>query len=151
MLIGSIGERTACLIDGNADGIFDSHFGNKVQFEGFPIVRGKYPKKPGALQSLPYKETDPAVLSGSYTIAIQYRGDANLSGKHMFRTTFSGPKDKSALSQWTAIPGKGLPREASIMGSRFTILEELGPQVRLRVDRTMPEQPFQVIRTFSYR
>jgi hypothetical protein len=151
LLIGSITERTACLIDTNSDGAFDGYFGNKVQFEGFPIARGKYPKTPDPIRPLPYQPADPGQLARDYQVAIQYQGGAAFSGKHLFRVTFEGPKDKSALTQWSAVPGKALPRSTEILGAQLTLIENSGPGIRLRIDRAMPEQPFEVVRALKYR
>ncbi len=150
-LMGTMGERTACLIDADRDGRFDGYFTNKVQFEGFPIARGKYPNKPDAIVPVAYRETDAASLSNEYRVGIEYRGDANLAGAHLFRVAFSGPKDKSALSDWVSVPGKGLPQSREVLGARFTVLSEDGPQVQVRIERTMPAQPFEVVRTVVFK
>jgi hypothetical protein len=149
-LMGSVGERTACLIDRDADGRFDGYFGNKVQFEGFPVVRGRYPDKADPIEPIAYAPADPAEAVRDHWIAVEYRG-TGLSGDRFFRIAFYGPKDKSALSQWAALPSSGLPAEATMLGGRFTLLAAGQGSVTVRVDRAMPEQPFNVVRTFSYR
>jgi hypothetical protein len=150
LLFGSIGERTACLIDRDRDGRFDGYFGNKVQFEGFPVVRGRYPETSDSIRPLAYSPADPKTVVGDHWVSVEYRG-TGIGGDRFFRIAFEGPKDKSGLSEWTSLPSLGLPVSADLLGGRFTLIGAGSGEVRVRVDRTMPEQPFNVVRTFRYR
>ncbi|RST31475.1 hypothetical protein HMF7854_11965 [Sphingomonas ginkgonis] len=44
-----------------------------------------------------------------------------------------------------------LPKAMSILGSSFTALAEENGRLSVRVDASMPRQPFGVVRTMRYR
>lgn len=151
MLIGKVGETATCLIDADKDGHFDGFFTKKVQYEGFPIIRGGYPDAGRPLVPGAYAKIAGAATSASYYVGLRYIGRGLFGDRLNFQVVFGGPKSKSALSDLLSIAGTSMPMTVEVVGAHITVLAADGGTLRYRIDSTMSAQDFSVRRTYVIR
>lgn len=149
LLIGSFGETASCLADSDGTGKFDGYFTKKVQYEGFPIIRGGLPDTAKPLQPLSYTVRPAGETVGAYWLGVRYVGGDRDIEAQRFEIVFGGKDEKASLTSAIIGPKGALPRTIEPLGSRVTILAVANGALRYRIEQPMPEQPFSVIRTFA--
>ena len=150
-LMGSLGETASCLTDSRKSGSFDGYFAKKVQYEGFPVIRGGLPAAAKPLQPLAYSVRPGGATTGGYWVGIRYLGGGDAAGPQRFQIAFGGRDDKASLSDVVVSPAGALPRSVAVLGGSVTILAAQAGTIQYRIDQAMPEQEFSVIRTISVR
>lgn len=145
-LIGSIGETASCLADADKDGRFDGYFTKKVQYVGFPVIRGGLPDTAKALQPLTFEVRPAGETVGGYWVGVRYVAGGKAP---RFQIVFGGRDDEAGLSG-SAGNAAPLPRTVEVLGAQFTVLSVDGGVMRYRIDRPMPEQPFSVVRSVIF-
>jgi hypothetical protein len=151
ILIGSTGFGHVCAIDHDADGRFDAHFKAKGLVEGLPSISGRVPKAPKVVTSGAYTEIAPAQMITQYFVGIEYEGKPLIYNRRNFRITFGEGKRNESLSDWRYVSGKDYPQSLELLDSKFTVLGEKDGEIDVRIDRSIPAQPFNVFVRISYR
>ena len=146
-----IGHGQRCLVDGDRDGRFEGLFLTTSVTKGILTIQGKRPKAPRAVGPIAYRRVDPTEFKTELFVALEYRGNANPLGNHVFEINF-GSAERTGSLTGRLIHKKGdIPGSKEVMGGRFTILETTPDGLRVRIDKPLPSQPFGVIQTTTYR
>lgn len=146
-----IGHAQPCFVDADRDGRFEAMFLTSSVTKGLLTIQGNRPKKPKAITPLSYKRLPPEDFKAEYLVGVQYRGNANPAGNHVFEINF-GTRDKmGALSDRFVVKRSKIPGSRTPFGGQFTILSESQAGIKIRIDRPFPSQPFGVVQTTTYR
>lgn len=148
-LIGTIGETAGCLIDADRDGRFDGYFTKKVQYEGFPVIRGGFPDRPKPLQPLAFEVRGRGASEGGYWMGIRYLYGNRASKVQQFQVVFGGRNDQGVISDIIHRPKGELPQRVEYIGGAFTIIGFEGKSMRYRVETQFPDQLFSVTRVYT--
>lgn len=140
-----------CLIDTDSDGDFDGWFNGLSQTKGLLTLTGKYPKKPKPIAETGYREVPPATMRDTYFVAIERRNYFNIYSRESFMIAFGREGQLERLTAPIAFKSSEMPRELSVMGARFTAISESEGKMLIRISETMPQQPFGIVKTTSYR
>lgn len=140
-----------CLTDSDADGRFDGYFRTASATKGLPTIQGYRPKHVKPIDAVGYRRVAPASLRDEYFVAIERRNFFNIYGRESFTIAFGKEGDVDRITAPISFKSSELPKEMNILGARFTALGEENGQMRIRVDATMPMQPFGVVSTTTYR
>jgi hypothetical protein len=145
-----IGHGQTCLVDADKDGRFEGMFFTSSVTKGILTIQGKRPKTPRPIAPLAYRRIDPAEFGETLFVGLQYRGDANLFGNHVFEIKFGSADQTGSLTERVLYKKDQIPPK-EVLGGRFTILESIPDGIRVRVDKPFPRQPFAVLQTTTYR
>ncbi len=148
-----IGASQFCLVDYDKDGRFDGMFpvANISKGGGLPTVQGAYPKKAKSIEPVSYSRTDPAQIEARYFVGIRNAGKATLYDWQNFQVCYGSESATDCLSAYNRTSASAFPQSLNVLGSRVTVLAREDGKVRVRVDSTMPTQPFGIISTTTYR
>lgn len=138
-----------CLVDEQQDGRFDGWFNAISETKGLLSLNGKRPKnlKPA---NGSYAVRDPASMTLKCTVAIERRNYFNIYSRESFMIRFGCGGTVEHLTTPISFPSAELPKELTVLGSRFTALSEIDGKMKVRVSAAMPSQPFAVSKTTSY-
>ena len=141
-----------CLLDQNADGLFDASFRVASQTPALVTINGRMPKKLRPLANpIPFERVDPATSNLGAFVAIERRNYFNIYGRENFMIAFGSGDHLERITDPIGFKSSELPKQMSILGSSFTALKEENGQLAVRVDAAMPHQPFGVVKTVSFR
>lgn len=146
-----IGHAQLCLVDADRDSRFEGMFLTTSVTKGILTIQGKRPKSPRAIPPVAYRRVDPANFKADLFVGLQYRGNANLLGNHIFEVRYGSAERTGSLSKRIAHKKAEIHGSREFMGGRFTILDAFGETIRVRIDKPMPAQPFGVLQTTTYR
>ena len=146
-----VGHAQPCLVDADRDGRFESLFWTTSVTKGMLTIQGKLPKKPKPIGPLPYRRLDPGQFKDALFVGLQYRGDANIFGNHVFEVKYGSDEKTGSLTERILHKKANIPGSTDFLGGRFTILSAGADAIRVRVDRPIPDQPFAVFQTTTYR
>jgi hypothetical protein len=135
-----------CFVDDDKDGRFDRDVKASSSIESLPHPSGLLPKDPAPTIALRYSTRDISQFSENYYVGVKYNGQAMIGTLRRFTTVYGTEK------RWGYFTGdniftkrdRDLPKTLEVLDSSFTVLGGDGKNVRIRVDRTMPAQPFGV-------
>ena len=139
-----------CLMDSDGDGAFEGWFSALSQTKSILMLTGKYPKKPRAIAATRYREVSPATMRDEYFVAIERRNYFNIYSRESFMIAFGLGDRVERLTAPVSFKSEEMPRELTVLGSRFTALSEQDGKMLIRVSQAMPMQPFAVATTTSY-
>ena len=139
-----------CMIDSDADGAFEGWFNAMSQTKSILMLTGKYPKKPKAIAATRYREVAPATMRDEYFVAIERRNYFNIYSRESFMIAYGHGDEVERLTAPISFKSEEMPRELTVLGSRFTALSEQDGKMLVRVSQAMPTQPFAVVTTTSY-
>lgn len=141
-----------CLIDMNGDGAFEGWFNAVSQTKSMLMLTGRYPREPRAITAVRYREVAPAMMREEYFVAIERRNYFNIYSRESFMIVFGRDDRLERLTSPVSFKSEEMPRELTVLGSRFTALSEQDGKMLIRVSQAMPMQPFAVstITTYSF-
>lgn len=139
-----------CLIDADGDGAFEGWFNALSQTRSILMLTGRYPKKPRAIAPTRYREVAPATMRDEYFVAIERRNYFNIYSRESFMIAYGHGDQIERLTAPVSFKSEEMPRELTVLGSRFTALSEQDGKMLVRVAQAMPMQPFAVSVTTSY-
>ena len=152
-LLSPLPDKTLrCFVDDDADGRFDRTVKANSNVATVPQPTGRLPDDRTPTIALRYSPRDPATFDGGYLVGVRYTGQAKIGTLRRFETVYG------TEGHWGFFTGDNLftkrdsdlPRAVSALGASFTVLGGDGKAVRVRVDQTIPAQPFAVAVTTMY-
>jgi hypothetical protein len=146
-----IGHAQPCLVDADRDGTFEGMFLTTSVTKGMLTIQGKRPKDPRPIAPIAYRRVDPTAFKEALFVGLQYRGNANPVGNHVFEVNYGTAEKMGSLSSRITRKGDPLPAPVQFMGAQFTILSGAAEGIRVQIDRPLPSQPFGVLQTTTYR
>ncbi|MDO9367287.1 MAG: hypothetical protein Q7T68_01840 [Sphingopyxis sp.] len=144
------GNLQLCLVDADADGIFDGHFNGGNPMKGVPFIEGKQPKSPKPLRSGRYSALPVENFTLNYTVRIVAETiQPATTGKPSirYRIDFGDEAVREKLSGAIA----GTLGDTGILGAGWTVLETTDGAMTIEISGTMPAQPFAAYQTRIYR
>lgn len=147
-----LGANQYCLIDHDRDGNFDGMFAvqNISKGGGMPTVQGRYPTKAKPIEPVAYSRLNPSEITIRYFVGIRNAGKAALYDRQNFQICYGSESATDCLTDWSYTSASAFPATIELLGAKFTVLSRDEGQVKVRVDRTMPPQPFGIISTTTY-
>lgn len=147
-----LGANQYCLIDYDRDGSFDGMFAvqNISKGGGMPTVQGRYPTKAKPIEPVAYSRLNPTEIATQYFVGIRNAGKAAIYDRQNFQICYGSEAATNCLTDWSYTSASVFPATMELLGAKFTVLSRDEGQVKLRVDRTMPPQPFGIISTTTY-
>lgn len=143
------GNLQLCLIDGDDDGVFDGHFNGGNPMRGVPFINGKQPRNPKQATGR-YSLLTPDQFAPPYTVRVSLvsadvsaKGDSRIS----YRIDFGDDVTRQKLTNFIS----GGIGHTEILDAQWNALEIGDDAVKVDVMRAMPTQPFQAVRTITYR
>ncbi|WP_295323311.1 hypothetical protein [uncultured Sphingopyxis sp.] len=148
-----IGASQYCLVDYDRDGKFDGMFAvaNISKGGGMPTIQGQYPKKAKAIVPVAYSRLDPAELATHYFVGIRNAGKAALYDRQNFQICYGSESATDCLTDWDYTSASVFPASIELLGAKLTALSREDGKVRVRIDATMPSQPFGIISSYKIR
>jgi len=146
-----VGHAQTCLVDADRDGRFEGLFLTSSVTKGILTIQGKRPKTAKAIAPIAYRRLDPTEFNEDLFVGLQYRGNANLVGNHVFEIRFGSAEEMGSLTRRLLHKKGDIPGSKEVMGGRFTILGSTPQGIDVRLDRPFPRQPFGVVQTTTYR
>jgi hypothetical protein len=146
-------KKMRCFVDDNQDGRFDREMIGYSNTPELPHPIGFLPKSMVPTVSLRYSTRDATKFSSGFVVGVKYTGQAKIGTLRRFQTVY-GTEDRWGYFSSDNIFTKrdsDLPKTLAVLGATFVVLGGDGRNVRIRVDRMMPPQPFGVVaRTIYY-
>jgi hypothetical protein len=133
-----------CLIDADDDGAFEGQFSTASQTKSMLMLAGRYPKKPRAIAPARYRPVSPATMREVFFVGIERRNYFNIYARESFMIAFGSADRLERLTAPVSFKSEEMPREVTVLGSRFTALSEQDGKMLIRVSQPMPMQPFAV-------
>lgn len=146
-----VGHAQHCLVDADRDGRFEGFFTTSSVTKGILTIQGALPKRFTSVEPIAYRQIEPRTFDQDLFLGVQYRGDANLVGNHIFEIRYGSADDQGSLTKRILHKKSNVPGSTDVLGARFTILEAGGGRIRTRIDQPIPSQPFAVLQTTTYR
>lgn len=144
LLIGAA-VQIVCLKDNNSDGVFDGLFKKKTEQYALPIMSGKHRKKLREIQGGSYSEIMPTELERGYFVGVEYKGKPLFESHRNFRIAFGDGNSTNGLTKWISTKDSEFPKTMKVLGGSFEILSlRKNGDLDVRVDESLPEQPFTV-------
>jgi hypothetical protein len=143
------GNLQLCLIDSDADGTFDGHFNGGNPMRGVPFIKGRQPANPKRASGK-YSLLAPDQFALRYTVRIllsHARMPASGEPLIVYRIDFGDDQTRQGLT--SAI--SGTLGHMSILGAQWEARAIDGSTAKIEVISPMPNRPFQVERSVSYR
>lgn len=146
-----LGHAQPCLVDADRDGRFEGLFVTTSSTKGILTIAGKLPKKRTAIKPLPYVRVDVRSFRMPLFVGLQYRGNANPMGNHVFQTNFGSDRSTGALSDRMLIGKSQLATRRTYLGGEFEVLGSVPSGVKVRIIKPMASQSFSVMKVTTYR
>lgn len=146
-----IGHAQPCFVDADSDGRFEGLFLTSSVTKGILTLQGSRPKQPRAIAPIAYRRVEPDAFRQKLFVGLQYRGNANLVGNHIFEIRYGSDEQTGSLTDRILHKKTDIPGSHDMMGGRFTILAATPRGIRVRIDQPIPSQPFSVVQTTTYR
>lgn len=148
----AIGHAQPCLVDTDADGKFDGMFLTTSVTKGLLTVQGNRPKTPKVIAPLAYRKIPSESFAFKLFVGIQYRGNANPVGNHIFQINYGDDTKVGSLTERLVVAKKDIPGASrQWFGGAVTVVSETPTGVRVRVEKVLPSQSFGVVQTTTYR
>ena len=150
-MLGDSGAKQTCFVDGDGNGTFESFFTARSSVRGVPNFTGRTSKKPKLIVETRYETKPIENMQAIFFVALEYRGNTNLQGNHIFETIFGSGSTKENLTSRMVIKAGELPAQVNFLGGQFELLEGGGNSATIRVVKPVERRPFDVLRSVSYR
>lgn len=142
----------ACLADTDGDDRFDASFKGLSMTGAIISLQGRLNlEKLHPIEPVSYRSVEPNEFDQNLFVAIQRRNFFNIYSRESFTIEFGNSEFTEELTRPIQFKNEEMPKEMTVLGSRFTALSETDGVMTVRVDRAMPPQPFGVMRTVTYR
>lgn len=145
-----VGHSQPCLIDADNDGRFEGLFLTSSVTKGILTVEGSRPKTPRAIVPIAYHRLDVAAFGLSLFVGVQYRGNANPAGNHVFQINYGSDSSVGSLTDRFVVGKAAFPMSRTPFGAQFDLLAQTPEGIQVRVSKTIPTQPFGVVKTTTY-
>lgn len=143
------GNLQLCLIDSDDNGVFDGHFNGGNPMRGVPFIDGKQPRNPKQATGR-YSLLPPDQFAQRYTVRVSLVS-AKVSTKGEARTSYRIDfGDDVTRQKLTNFISGGIGR-TEILDAQWNALEIGDDVLKVDVTHVMPSQPFQAVRTITYR
>ena len=119
--------------------------------KGILTIQGNRPKTPRAIAPVTYQRLDVTAFALSLFVGVQYRGNANPAGNHVFQINYGSDTSVGSLTDRFVVGKTTLPASQTPFGAQFDLLAQIPEGIKVRVTRTIPPQPFGVLKTTIYR
>ena len=139
------GNTQKCFVDGDSDGIFESHFNGSNEMKGVPFIEGYLPKKPKKLIPVKYSALPPNNFIPKYTIRIAPISMENSKdGQNLvvYKVDFGDDVARQELTSKFKRP----IGEVSYLNSKWKLIEVSEKSIKIDLIQQMPPQPFQVMK-----
>ena len=146
-----LGHAQPCLVDADDDGRFEGLFLTTSATKGILTIEGNRPKTPRAIMPIAYKRLAVTAFSIPLFVGVQYRGNANPAGNHVFQINYGNDASVGSLSERFVVGKANLPATRTPFGAEFGLLTETPEGINVRVIKTIPAQLFGVMKTTTYR
>lgn len=146
-----VGHAQPCLVDADKDGRFEGLFLTSSATKGILTVQGSRPKTPRAIVPIAYRRLDVTAFGLPLFVGVQYRGNANPAGNHIFQINYGSDASVGSLTDRFVVGKTDLPATRMPFGAQFDLLAQSSGSIRVRVTKTIPAQPFAVVKTTTYR
>ena len=147
----AIGHAQPCFVDTDSDGRFESMFFTSSVTKGLLTVQGNRPKNSKPILPIAYRQTPIEDFKPQYFVGIQYRGNANIFGNHIFEINYGSKEKMGSLTERFLVKKNEIPAMRTPFGGKFTLLSEFAGGIRIRVDKPFPKQHFGIVQTTTYR
>ena len=114
------------------------------------MVSGRFPKKVKPIDPVRYREVSPATMRSVYFVGIERRNWFNIYSRESFTIAYGSAERLERLTTPISFKSSEMPRELTVLGSRFTAISEQDGKMLVRVSQAMPMQPFAVTVTTTY-
>lgn len=138
-----------CFVDATRDGRFESYFVAGNATPSLPGIYGPLPKKLRTMTPRAYHSEDPATFSGDLSVSIVYTGKGLVNNVRRYAVFFGSKEERQRLTADTVSHGKAFPLTVETMGALISVLSGSGQTIEAKVVRSMPAQPFAVVRTVT--
>jgi hypothetical protein len=145
-----IGHAQPCLVDADNDGRFEGLFFTSSTTKGILTIQGSRPKAPRTIVPVAYQRLDVTAFALPLFVGVQYRGNANAAGNHIFQINYGGETSVGSLTDRFMVGKAMLPASRTPFGAQFDLLGQSQEGIRVRVTKTMPTQLFGVMKTTTY-
>jgi hypothetical protein len=145
-----LGHAQPCLVDSDRDGRFEGMFLTSSTTKGILMVQGNRPKVPKPIVPIAYRRLEVSAFALRLFVGVEYRGNSNPAGNHIFQVNYGSDGAMESLTERFAIGKVNLPATRTPFGGEFELLSESSQGIRIRVSRTIPAQPFGVVKTVTY-
>jgi hypothetical protein len=146
-----LGHAQPCLVDANNDGRFEGLFLTTSVTKGILTIEGNRPKAARAITPIAYKRLEVTAFDLPLFVGVQYRGNANPAGNHVFQINYGGEASVGSLSERFVVGKANLPATRTLFGAEIGLLSGTPDGIKIRVIKTIPTQPFGVAKTTTYR
>lgn len=146
-----VGHAQPCLIDADKDGRFEGLFFTTSVTKGILTIEGNRPKTPRVIAPVAYQRLDATAFALPLFVGVQYRGNANPVGNHVFRIDYGSDTSVGSLTERFMVGKAALPASQTPFGAQFDVLAQSPSGIQVRVTKTMPAQPFAVMKITTYR
>jgi hypothetical protein len=146
-----LGHAQPCLVDADNDGRFEGLFFTTSATKGILTIEGNRPKTPRAIVPVPYKRLDVTAFNIPLFVGVQYRGNSNPVGNHVFQINYGSDASVGSLTERFVVGKANLPATRMPFGAEFSLLSGTSEGIQVRVIKAIPTQPFTIMKTTSYR
>lgn len=144
-------SKHVCFVDADEDGRFESFFKKSSLIKALPNFSGRTSEKPKTIPDVGYTTKPGKEWAELLYVALEYRGNANPRGNHVFQTNFGNAEKRDNLTNRLVVKAKDMPRNVSFLGGSFELISGEKSVVQLRVDKPIQPVPFGVNRTVEIR
>lgn len=146
------GKLVGCLMDADSDGDFEGWFDVVSQTKGLVSIGQKYPKKIKPLcVEAGYRIVPVTRMTDVYFVAIERRNYFNIYSRESFMIVFGREGAIERLTAPISFKSSEMPKQLTVLGAVFTAVAEREGKMVVKVQQSMPAQPFGVTKTTSYR
>ncbi|MFK4792758.1 hypothetical protein [Sphingobium sp. ZW T5_29] len=145
-----VGHSQPCLVDADSDGRFEGLFLTSSVTKGILTVAGSRPKAPRAIGPIAYRRLEVVAFELQLFVGVQYRGNANAAGNHVFQINYGSDASIGSLTSRFVVGKATFPATRTAFGAQFDLLSQTPDGIQVRVSRTIPTQPFGVVKTTTY-
>ena len=146
-----VGHAQPCLVDADNDGRFEGLFLTSSVTKGILTIEGNRPKAPRAIVPIAYQRLDVAEFGLPLFVGVQYRGNANPVGNHVFQINYGSDTSVGSLTDRFVVTKATLPASQTPFGAQFDLLAQSPAGIQVRVSKTIPAQPFAVMKITTYK
>jgi hypothetical protein len=136
-----------CLVDGNADGIFEGYYRRRAA-AGIPLIFGEVPSKLLPVGTVKYEARPPANVAGVFAMRILLDSDPAKAKQLRFTYSAGDPKGSEAgtikLSAVAEVRNGNYPQRFEVLGGFFELTGVNGGKAVVRMISPTAPYPFMV-------
>lgn len=142
----------ACFVDADRDGRFESYFKGYSYSGAIISLQGKVKAKNlKPIAPVAYRTLAPDAFTQDLFVGIQRRNYFNIYSRESFMVVFGNAQHTEEITQPIQFKSAEMPKDMTVLGARFTALSETAGRMRIKVHSAMPQQPFAIYQTTTYR